>query len=451
MYRNTVGRILIFLVFLLFFSFLARADSHITRFIFITEPQSIAVGAISEPLTIQAQDTAGDPVKAGVTVCVGLNTASGMGEFSSNKDNWKPVAVLTINKSWTSRTFYYKDTEAGSYILQADVAVKPENTTCSAWPRDEWDAAVWSAEQTILVGGDQSVESGGVQKEVVAKPSSVPAGGVASPFKSALNAYAGEDRTVATGALVEFVAMAFDADSNPFEASRYWWNFGDGGAEEGRNSNHIFSQVGTYTVGLHISSGISSASDYVTVKVVSNKIAVKNVVTGDGGFVRLENPSEYVIDIGGWHISDAVGVTFTLMPKTKIHSRSEIAFPNGVTGLLQSGNPEVVMYYPNGVKAFEYSVSKPSLAVLAVPIKSEVSPPSAAEKNVVVLKVDAQGGSVDMVEAKSKGEVPQSNLSEALAQVSGSHSTSGKLFFLFAVGLSVLAAVGFLAVKKFMV
>ena len=440
-------------VFLLF-SYFVYADSHIARFVFITEPETILPGGTSEEIKIQAQDVGGNPTSAGVTLCLGLSSTSGSGEFSSNPDNWSPVNVLTINSNWTSRSFYYKDSGIGTHRIDASIAVRPDGTTCPLWPVAEWDVK-WVVNQTITVsGGNQSqppVSGNSSGGEDTTQQSSASSGGIASPFQPSIKAYAGEDRTVVVGSLVYFNGRALGVKNEPLEEGvRFWWNFGDGAAVEGRVVTHIFAATGTYIVGLHVSSGLSSASDYLTVAVVPNQVAVASVVGGAEGFVRLKNSSEYVIDIGGWHLSDAVGATFMLPPHTKINVRSEIAFPNSVTGLLQSGSADVVLYYPNGVKASE-SVSKSAVAnnvsVTTVERNVLLQSPLPVRETIVVQKAAHEEGTSTETSAEHKTASRNGAIKE-LAQISASYTPSRSLFFWLAFGLSVLAAAGFLLAKN---
>src|SRR3989344_3516778 len=93
------------------------ANSHIVRFTFTTPPQDIAVGAVSEQITIEAQDVSGSAVN-GHTVCIHIVSSSPTGEFSTNAENWsaEPVRtlVLTLSSNQYRRNLYYKDSTDGA-------------------------------------------------------------------------------------------------------------------------------------------------------------------------------------------------------------------------------------------------------------------------------------------------------------------------------------------------
>lgn len=97
------------------------ASSHIAKFVFITEPQSIRAGELSQELTVQAQDAAGNPVEAGETLDLEFTSSSASGEFLNSSGN--PVSTV-MNKNWKSRNFYYRDSVAGEHTLRVKVTSK---------------------------------------------------------------------------------------------------------------------------------------------------------------------------------------------------------------------------------------------------------------------------------------------------------------------------------------
>ncbi len=164
-----------------------------------------------------------------------------------------------------------------------------------------------------------------------------------------LIAYAGADRSAAVGTYVEFDGYATVASSEPVTNARFWWNFGDGETKEGKNVSHMYHVPGIYTVGLHVSSGEYVASDYALVTVLPNQVRISSVLTGDGGFVALLNPSAISVDIGSWIIEDGKHNTFVVPVKTIIGSGAKISFLNSVTKLFfdVGAGSSAVLYFPN--------------------------------------------------------------------------------------------------------
>lgn len=331
---------------------LATADLLISRFLFITDPQAIVSGAVSGELKIQAQDADGNPVSAGKTLCLGLLSTSKTGEFSSNADNWNPVNALTINSNWTARAFYYKDSGAGNYRIDASVAIKPDGMTCAVWPVADWTMQ-WSAHQNITIGAS-AVSSGAS----LASPSSAAAstsGGASSSYHApvlplppapTITAFAGEDRTALVGVEENFIGEAMGLVREPIANARFWWNFGDGGTAEGRSVGHSYREPGAYTVALHVSSGEYAASDYAVATVIPNKITIAGVTAGEGGSIRIRNPAPVGADIGGWSMEDQTNKQFFFPVRTIIAPNAEVAFANRVTGL--SPDSKVILRYPGG-------------------------------------------------------------------------------------------------------
>ncbi|MBI2640376.1 MAG: lamin tail domain-containing protein [Candidatus Sungbacteria bacterium] len=404
---------------------IASAQNHIAAFKFITDPQSLNPGAVSAPITLQAQDGQGNPVKVEQTLCLGLFSSSSGGEFSSNQDNWQTVSVLTVNSNWTSRTFYYKDVSSGSYSLTAKVAAKPFDTTCSGWPQSEWSVQ-WTASQSISVG--QAVQQNQGGSPDLPSVGQAPAPAVPQPQ---IRVYAGEDREVAVGSLATFLGQATGLEGKPLENARFWWNFGDGGAKEGRSVAHTYQFPGKYSVGLHVSSGGYGASDYFAVIVVPNRLVISSVLSGEDGFVRLRNDSDTDIDIDGWSLEDSGGIVFRIPPRMRIEKKAEVTLANAVTGLLKSNFPtSVIMRYPDGKEAYRLT-------------GQEVLAPSAVSERPQAFKTAIIPIIQEEIMASSSVREP----SPDVASVS-SASVSGKVFLGLAALLSMIAAVAFLVVKK---
>ena len=177
------------------------------------------------------------------------------------------------------------------------------------------------------------------------------------PLSPSIKVNAGEDKTVSVGSLAEFSGNAWGLKEEPLQNARFWWNFGDGEADEGKNVSHIFHYLGKYMVGLHVSSGDASASDYVLVEVSPNHVVIREVIKGETGFIRLENSALETADIGGWILEDSEGEKFSVPPKTKINSQSQIVLANTATGILENANVSfLILRYPNSEIATRYEI-----------------------------------------------------------------------------------------------
>ena len=448
---------------LLFLPSAVAAPSLIARFTFITDPQSIASGAVSGELRIQAQDAGGNPVSAGKTLCLGVSSTSKTGEFSSNADNWNPINILTINSNWTARAFYYKDTGAGNYRIDADIALKPDGTTCAAWQVADWNVQ-WSARQNITIGSGGA--SSAVSPVTSASPAATSTSGGTSAYRApvvplppapTIQAFAGEDRIVLAGVEEDFVGEAIGLIREPIVGARFWWNFGDGETAEGKSVGHSYRAPGIYTVALAVSSGEYAASDYVVVRVIPNKITIAEVTAGEGGSVRIANPSGAGADIGGWIVEDDGGRRFFLPVHTIVGVGSEAAFANRVTGLMP--DRKVILRYPGGSAAAEWNAgmgrgtaekigagssrdasSSPShplaIGVLASSAARDAHASSAKRESPAKASLVASA-----LSAPPHGEAPSDTISRNTVYFPG-------IFFGAAFTLSAFAAAGFFFMRR---
>ncbi len=441
------------------------ADASISRFLFITDLQTIAPGAVSGELRIQAQDAGGNPVSAGKTLCLGISSTSKTGEFSSNADNWNPVNVLTINSNWTARSFYYKDPRVGNYRIDATIAMKPDGMTCTSWPVADWDIR-WSARQNITIG------SGGASSATSPVSSASPAATSTSggtPFSyhapvaplppaPTIQASAGEDRTALVGVEENFIGEAMGLIREPITNARFWWNFGDGGTADGRSVGHSYREPGVYTVALHVSSGEYAASDYAVATVIPNKIMIAGVTAGEGGSVRIRNPASVAVDIGGWILEDATSKQFFFPAHTIIAPNAEAAFANRVTGL--SPGSKAVLRYPGGSLATEWDAGvmpdgqeKIGVSASAASSSPAASPPHAP---VVATQESSRGRESSAPLIKKESVAAVSVAAGALAPSRGTTASDTlrkstlhfpSIFFSAALAVSVLAAAGFFLVR----
>ncbi len=91
-----------------------------TIVIFVSPPQTIQKNIISQPMIVQVQEEGtGQKIKAGETIDLKVTSTSKTGEFSSNNISWKKDSTFVINKTFANRTFYYKDSTSGEYIITA--------------------------------------------------------------------------------------------------------------------------------------------------------------------------------------------------------------------------------------------------------------------------------------------------------------------------------------------
>ena len=407
------------------------AASPIANFVFITDPETIPPGVLSGALTIQAQNETGDPQQSDETIDLEFSSPSPTGEFLSAAG--EPVKTV-MNKGTANRTFYYRDTSAGAYSLAVKLTGRVSGQS-------------WSAAQGVTVGSGGGASATAPGDAPAAAGSGSSSGASVPPLPADIQAYAGQDRKVLAGQAVTFKGGAVGLSGTPIDNARFLWNYGDGSIGEGKEASHIFRIPGTYTVGLHVSSGIYAASDYATVAALPNQMTIGEVVGGEQGYIRLRNPEAFAVDIGGWVLED-VAARYLFPPQTMIGARADAAFANAVTGLRPAAR--VILRYPDQSIALESDTAFPP-----------AEPQSADEAEVTVFTASGHEEDVPVVAsavAQAAAHIEISDMtdeSSATSSVSlyaaagrGGESISNKIFFMLAALLSALAGGAFLVLKR---
>lgn len=303
--------------------------------------------------------------------------------------------------------------------------------------------------------GSVSTASAAPTSSPVAVPPESTSRAAALPPPQTIEAHAGRDQTGVAGGVINFRGAAAGLTKEPIENARFWWNFGDGATAEGREATHVFRVPGTYLTGLHVSSGMYAASDYVTITVIPNKAEITDVTGGADGLVRMRNGSDATLDIGGWILKDAQGASFTLPPHTMIRAAGEMALTHAITGL--SGVSVISVFFPDGSPAFVHmpvpAVSKQDTAV-PVPMLHEVAVSAGAGAGVSEEK--PQSAPAVREKSSDKRDSPdiagaEASSSPHIASAGTAASHSGYAFLLLAILLSIGVSGGFLFLKNFFI
>lgn len=348
---------------IIFFPF--GASAQVANFVFVTDPQAIVPGAVSEQITVQAQAVGGTSANVPQTACFSLDTSSAQGQFSSSATVWNPVVVLTMNKNTANRSFYYKDTQEGTHTLTVRVALKPEDESrsCASWPIGEWNIS-WTATQNITIGtvpassdSDTSIATGTVQSvssgnssgdSVMRPPPTVFADG-------------GGDRTVIVGADTEFRARAYDEKKNIIDFARFHWNFGDGTVSEAATVMHRFEYPGRYVVVLDMPEEKDAVADQIIITVERVELVLSLM---EGGGVTIENRAGRTLDLSRWAVR-SMGRTFTIPQRTFVLAGSSLRISERTLGF--SSGSDVELAYPNGASALGIAPAGPTSTSAALP------------------------------------------------------------------------------------
>ena len=284
----------------------------VEQIVFTTAEQSTKPNEVSETITIQIQDISGTPTSMGETADLFLTSDSATGEFSSSNSNWQNVEKVTVNSNWENRSFYYRDSSGGSFVITANLVGRNSGQE-------------FNATQKIVVsssGSTQSTSSSGSGGSSSAGSSSSSSGssisGPVSGSSAQLEVSAGSDRLTSPGSPITFQATikkntASNAGLNLF------WSFGDGNVGTGLLVHHIYKYPGEYVVVLNAKAGGIFAISRVKVRVIEPIITLSE----SAEYVEIANNTSSEINLFNWKIISE-GRGFIFQPDTIVLPNSKI-------------------------------------------------------------------------------------------------------------------------------
>ncbi len=89
------------------------------KLVFTTVAQTLTAGVCSATITVQTQNSSGNPFNVTTSTLVSLTTSSSSGTFYSNSACTTSANSVTIATGTNSASFFYKDTTAGSATITA--------------------------------------------------------------------------------------------------------------------------------------------------------------------------------------------------------------------------------------------------------------------------------------------------------------------------------------------
>jgi len=417
---------------------------------FTNDPQSIKPNEAS-CLTIRLEYS-GD---SHPTACMLMFSDSNTGQFSSNDTTWSSVDKLTINSNWSNKNFYYKDKEEGNYIL----TVKVVPVSCSVFSDEE---AQWTANQNIVVS-DQEISSPTPQPSPEATvgaaiPTSLPDSGSGWPEyvppeeRPRIKAYGGDDKVAVVGALTEFRGVAYNYSDEPLEGNvRYLWNFGDGTTKEGKNIYHYYSYPGEYRTVLNVSLLKETASDYLIVKVIPGEVYISEIKYGTDGFIKLENRSNYEINISDWMLRYG-NQGFSFPHNSFIRPDSFLTISSVVSGIVLSHNiTEVELLYSTGMTADTFSSSQVQRTYEVAQIEMPNTTTSEVQMISEVVKIDAQELEKNKEPEKIIKETPAVEDTQKAGVITVGDTNSGRntgVYVFIVFSMAVLSGLGLFVVRR---
>ncbi len=409
------------------------------KFVFTTEQQTILPNEISGSLTIQSQNASGEKTNTTETIDLEFSSTSSTGEFLNSSGN---PASTVMSKNTANRTFYYRDSTAGIYTL-----------TVRAVGRESGQS--WQVAQQIVVG-EQEEES---QQEGQSQSSSEDLGPVAPAASISKNEFSakiiGGDRVAITGAQINFEGVLFGLENKPIESADFLWTFGDGTTARGRLASHSYNYPGKYIV--YFNSAISgiSVSASVAVNVISNGVKISEVKPGKGGWVEIANTTDFKIDISYWALSNG-NEAFYFPKNTLIDAETYLIIPEEISGIEFFSSGSSYLLYPRGDVAGELAYSgalRPDESfhdadgVTKIGVESPGNGRFTARVSFARPEVKPQEGPSEAQAAVDEIEFSANNTQTAAVGAS-SFTGSSTFWFLSALVLGVLSAIGYLFVKR---
>ncbi len=328
------------LLFLAFsFAFYTPAHAAVSQLVFSTNPQTVAPGAISDKLTVSSGEAPGE------TSDLTLNSSSASGEFVN--ESGEPVRP-TWNSNWANRTFYYRDTTAGTYTITATLTTRVSQQS-------------WSATQTITVGAGSSGDgnenddndtttttttqnnsnssdsSGDSASSAHASPTPISQTAPSEPFKIG----AGRSRLASIHSPVIFQIESTGATAG---SVRYQWSFGDGGSAVGDKVSHTYLFPGEYNVVVNaLGRDQVEAVTRTTVSVVDQTPTLGQV---SADRVEIVNKSTRELNLGGWQIAQG-GRSFVFPPDTIIATGKRLIVPAVLLGFSPNPSSSITLFFPD--------------------------------------------------------------------------------------------------------
>lgn len=324
-----------FFINFLLVSAASAAVANIDRVVFTSDIQTVPIGEISGEINIQTQNAESAPEALDETGDLTLTSTSATGEFSSSNTTWKADSALTMNKTWSNRKFYYKDSASGSFTITATLTTRTTGQN-------------WTATQTINIGNtDSGVASSSVAATTTATStvSTTVTGGVSthyiqedlSPYNEPSNIFevsAGRDRLAYVGSSLSLEAKhKLSKDLNNKNCD-YFWTFGDGASLAGEKVEHLYKNAGEYNVVLNGVCGELKSVSRMLVKILAPKLVLQQIQDGS---VIITNNSKFEMNLYGFKLVSGTQ-NFVFPMDTIVSAGREVIFPAEYIKIPASGN-----------------------------------------------------------------------------------------------------------------
>jgi hypothetical protein len=405
------------------------ADSgNIAKLVFTNDVLTVKPGEISTEIKVQTQNTTGTAEPVSETNDVTFSSSSPSGEFLNSTGN---AVTKTMSKNTSSRTFFYRDSAVGEYVMTISVkgrdtgksftatqtikissstggstntntdttATSTSTTNTTATTTQSTATTTQTTGSTATNNTDLSAHSGTVSITYITP-------------ELDLKADAGRRRLAITKNHIEFDAKTSEL-SNYTSNAKYTWTFGDGRSDIGKRVTHTYLFPGEYNVVLNVDALDKHAVSRTVVKVINPEVEIINIQKGVEGYVELRNNSTYEVNVGGW-IIDAGSTKVEIARDTIITPNTSVKLPfdfsNDDTG------PTKIVYNDKFVASAFGGEGVGNVAVNTEPTMEEIEK---AKKEVAAKFALEDTFSVPNVET---GQISDTNLTKQLGIESDSNN-----------------------------
>ena len=315
-------------LFTLFWAGFALAAT--SQFVFTTEQQTILPSEISGAITIQSQDAGGNKANTTETIDLEFSSTSSTGEFLNSSGN---PASAVMAKNTANRTFYYRDSTAGTYTLTIRLVGRESGQS-------------WQASQQVVVVNTEEASQQQNQNQYSSETQS-PAPVANAPKVEFGAKILGGDRVVVVGAGTNFEGAVFDSSGKLVASDDFLWSFGDGAYARGRFANHAYNYPGKYIIFFNAAVSGVSFGDSITANVIPNEVKISEVKPNDDGWVEIVNGSDFKIDISHWAVSNG-REAFYFPKNTLVDAKTYLIIPEEISGIEFFPSGSAALLYPRG-------------------------------------------------------------------------------------------------------
>jgi hypothetical protein len=307
-----IKKVLYLFITLLFLPQISFAE--VDRFVFTTEPQTIKPNELSGPITIQAQNNASSQENVVETIDMVFTSSSNTGEFLNSSGG---VVSKTMSKNTANRTFYYKDSKEGEFLITVTLTGRDSQKSFSASQKIKVSSTGQTENNNQISGSNTSTNTTSSTNTEDKSSHSSPAPTTGSKDILDFEISAGRDRFSSVGSEIIFQATALKLNGLSSSNINYIWNLGDGTKKEGNIISHKYRFAGEYNVVLNGSFSDKSAVSRIKVLVIDPILDLE--ITSNG--VAVLNKSDGEVNLGEFILES--GVYRFVFPKDTIIGKNK--------------------------------------------------------------------------------------------------------------------------------